>query len=89
LAYSESFNKLSKTPCIINEETVSPGCTLAVIIIPFLFYSSSENFVGFVIVSNSTLLPANVLQSNFLDNIYYLKESLKAKLKINNISLDY
>ena len=50
------------TPLIIHEPTDSPGWTLAVITIPFLFGSVSK-FYRDVIVNISHLLPAKVSQS--------------------------
>lgn len=57
---SGSVKKVN-TPRIIQEPTVSPGCTLAVIITPFRFLKFSKLSAA-VIVSNSQASPESVRQ---------------------------
>jgi len=53
-------NKNSIKPCITYELLDSPGCTLPVKIIAFLFAIASNESLKFVIINNCILTPSNV-----------------------------
>ena len=72
-AFSFEESKNYKIPLHTNEDTVSPGWILAVITIN-PFYSSWKGWSS-VTVKISTLLPAAVLQSNDLLQIFLVKWS--------------
>ena len=57
-------------PYIINEEFVSPGCTLAVRMIAFLNDISSSDDSKFVIISKSRSFPAKDLVRMLLLKIF-------------------
>jgi hypothetical protein len=85
-------------PCIMYEATLSPGCTLAVIIIPFLWISFYVELVPIapfflirdVMVSSSHLFPAKVLQRVCLSkNLSIISKTLNTVISLDHSQLHW